>query len=62
MLNRNDLPLGFSFALAQNPEAMKTFSNFPEGRQREILQKAHTVSSKKEMQSLVDSLSSPAAE
>lgn len=56
MLNRNDLPLGFSFSLAQNPEAMKMFANLPESKQSEILQKAHTVRSKSEMQSLVNSL------
>ena len=32
----NNLPLGFSFALAQNPEAMKAFSSFPEKKQTEI--------------------------
>ena len=55
-MDRNDLPLGFSFALAQNPDAMMQFSNLPQSRQAEILQKAHAVSSKQEMQSLVNSL------
>ena len=36
----NNLPLGFSFALAQNPEAMKAFSSFPEEKQTEILNRA----------------------
>jgi len=56
-MTRNDLPLGFSFALAQNPEAMKKFSNLPEPRQYEVLQRASRVSSKDEMQALVNSLS-----
>lgn len=56
MIHRNDLPLGFSFALAQDPEAMKAFSNLSEQRQADILQRAHRVSSKQEMQSLVSSL------
>ena len=51
-----DLPLGFSFALAQNPDAMKAFSNLSKQAQTEILQRAHAVSSKGEMQSLVNSL------
>ncbi|MBQ9168736.1 MAG: hypothetical protein IJX67_10070 [Oscillospiraceae bacterium] len=55
-MNKNEMPLGFGFALAQNPEAMKIFSNLPQPKQSEILQKAHCVSSKAEMQSLVDSL------
>lgn len=58
-MDRNDLPLGFAFALAQRPEAMQAFSNLPATEQSEILQKAHNVSSKAEMQSLVNSLSSP---
>lgn len=56
-MDRNDLPLGFCFALAQNPDAMQTFSNLPEDKKAEILQKAHSVMSKGEMQSLVNSIS-----
>lgn len=56
-MEQNALPLGFGFALAQNPNAMKIFSNLSESEQSEILQKAHAVSSKSEMQSLVNSLS-----
>lgn len=56
-MDGNDLPLGFAFALAQRPEAMQAFSNLPPTQQSEILQKAHNVSSKSEMQSLVNSLS-----
>ena len=56
-MNRNDLPLGFAFALAQNPDAMQKFSMMPEQRKNEILQKAHAVDSKEEMQELVDHLS-----
>ncbi len=55
-MDRTDLPLGFSFALSMNPDAMKTFSNLPEQKQTEILQRAHAVSSKQEMQSLVNEL------
>ena len=52
----NNLPLGFSFALAQNPEAMKAFSGFPEEKQTDILDRAKSVVSKLEMQELVNSL------
>lgn len=55
-MDKNEVPLGFGFALAQNPEAMKHFSSLPKSKQSEILQKAHTVSSKDEMQSLVNGL------
>ena len=53
----NKLPLGFSFALDLNPEAMKAFSNFPEAKQTEILNRAKSVVSKSEMQELVNGLS-----
>ena len=56
-MDQNDLPLGFSFALAQHPDAMQAFSNLSDVKKAEILQKAHSVSSKAEMQSLVNSLS-----
>ena len=56
-MDKNALPLGFSFALAQNPEAMLKFSNLPESKRSEILQQAHAISSKDEMQSLVNDLS-----
>ena len=55
-MNQDDLPLGFSFALAQNPNAMKAFSNLSPTKQTEVLQKARAVSSKDEMQSLVSGL------
>lgn len=55
-MDRNDLPLGFGFALAQNPDAMQRFSNLPNEEQRALLQKAHAVSSKDEMQRLVNGL------
>jgi len=53
----NNLPIGFAFALAQNPDAMKVFSTLAESKRTEILQKAQSVSSRDEMRSLVDSLS-----
>ncbi len=56
-MDRNDLPLGFSFALGQNPEAMKAFSNFPPEKQTEILNRAQSMVSKSEMQMLVNGLS-----
>lgn len=59
-MHQNDLPIGFGFALAQNPTAMKNFSNLAQTEQNEIVQKARSVSSKGEMQALVNSLSAQA--
>lgn len=56
-MEQKEIPLGFGMALAQNPDALKVFSNLTQSKQSEILQKAHTVKSKNEMQSLVNDLS-----
>lgn len=55
-MNQNEIPLGFGFALAQNPEAMEHFSTLSAERRSEVLQKAHSVTSKQEMKALVNSL------
>ena len=55
-MEQNELPLGFSFALAQNPEAMKRYAELPENARADILQRVHAVSSKEEMQALVSGL------
>lgn len=52
----NELPLGFGMALAQHPDAMARFTAMSEAEQQAILQQAHTVHSKKEMQNLVADL------
>lgn len=55
-MDKQEIPIGFGFALAQNPEAMKRFAGLPESRQAEILQKARQAASEAQMQSLVNSL------
>lgn len=55
-MDKNDLPLGFGFALAQHPEAMQRFAALSEARRAAVLQRAHNVSSKEEMESLVREL------
>lgn len=55
-MKQNDVPLGFGFALAQDPEAMQKFASMPEQKRQEILQKAQNVSDKNEMQTLVHNL------
>ena len=51
-----DLPLGFGMALAQQPDAMKKFSNMTEDEQNRILSEIHNINSKQEMQSFVSRL------
>lgn len=52
----NQIPLGFGFALAQNPAAMECFSGLTAEQRSELLEKAHSVTSKQEMKALVNSL------
>ena len=56
VMKQNEVPLGFGFALAQDPEAMQKFASLPEQKRQEILQKAQNVSDKNEMQTLVHDL------
>lgn len=55
-MNPYELPLGTGFALAQNPDAMRIFSNLPEDQQSEILKRAYGSSSKQEMENIVSDL------
>ena len=55
-MEQNALPLGFGMALAQQPDALNVFAALPKARKDEIIQRAHSVSSKDEMQALVQSL------
>lgn len=55
-MEQNEIPLGFGFALAQHPVAMKHFCSLPEERQAQILQRACRASSRAEMHALVDEL------
>ena len=51
-----ELPLGFSMALAQHPEAMARFSNLTETEQQAVIDGAHAVHSKQEMRAYVERL------
>lgn len=56
LLNDDDVPIGFGMALAQNLNAMKHFSGMTEAEKEEILNRAKDARSKKEMDSLIESL------
>ena len=57
-MEQNELPLGFAFTLAQDPEAMKRFSQLSQEERFRLLQRAHSAESGGEMQALVEELSS----
>lgn len=57
-MENNELPLGFSLALAQNAEAMEKFASFPDDKKQEIINGTHAISSKSEMRRYVDRIAS----
>lgn len=57
-----ELPLGFGMALAQNEAAMQQFESMTDSEKQTILQQAHSVNSKREMQHLVAGIVSGGAQ
>ncbi|MCL2853347.1 MAG: hypothetical protein FWE20_10025 [Defluviitaleaceae bacterium] len=51
-----DMPMGLDIALAKNMAAHEYFYSLPEEAQKRIIDHTHTIGSKEEMQSYVDSL------
>ncbi len=51
-----EIPVGFSMALALNPEAMERFSTLDEVQKQEIINGTHSIKSKEEMQRYVEGL------
>lgn len=45
-MKRDEMPVGFSMALAQNPEAMQKFAMFSENEKKQIIDGTHSVKSK----------------
>lgn len=55
-MDKKDMPVGFAMALAMNAEAMKKFSMLDEKEQKRIIEGTHSVNSRDEMHSYVNSL------
>ena len=51
-----EVPMGLGMALAQNVEAMQVFSAMSPAQQQAIIDRTHSVNSKKEMQALVSQI------
>ena len=51
-----ELPLGLGMAFAQNPTAMARFTAMSETEKAAVIEKAHSVQSKQEMNALVGQL------
>ena len=55
-MKRDEMPIGFSMALAQNPAAMQKFATLSESKKQEIINGTHSVKSKQEMHEYVNRL------
>ncbi len=54
--NGQDLPLGLSMALSQNPDAMNHFAQLSSGEKQDIIARTHQIQSKGEMKQLVQNM------
>lgn len=55
-MSKIELPLGFGMALSQNEAAMRQFEALSEHEKAAVIEKCHSVNSKREMRDLVNSL------
>ena len=53
-MKRDEMPVGFSMALAQNSEAMQKFAMLSEDKKKQIIEGTHSVKSKQEMHEYVN--------
>ena len=51
-----EMPIGFSMALALNPEAMEKFTMLSETQKQQIIDGTHSIKSKEEMHEYVNNL------
>ena len=54
LMKRDEMPVGFSMALAQNSEAMQKFAMLSEDKKKQIIDGTHSVKSKQEMHEYVN--------
>ena len=57
-MTNGDVPMGFGMALAQNLKAMEYFSSLPDAQKQSIINATRGITSKAEMKSYVEHLSS----
>ncbi len=55
-MDRNEMPVGFTMALAQNPDAMQKFALLPEAEKQKLIEGTHAVHSRDEMRAYVEKL------
>ncbi len=55
-MDKTEMPVGFSMALAQNPKAMEKFAKLSEDKKQEIIEGTHSINSRNEMHRYVDNI------
>ena len=55
-MENGSMPVGLMMALAERPEAMLRFARMDDEARHRVLERAHGVSSKEEMQRIVQAL------
>ena len=53
---REDMPIGFSFALGQNEQALAQFAGMTDEEKKQVMEAARSVQTKSGMRSLVEDL------
>ncbi|MGO5051095.1 hypothetical protein ACTQ6A_01060 [Lachnospiraceae bacterium LCP25S3_G4] len=56
MIKNEELPIGFTMALAQNSNSLVTFSQMPQEKQQEVINGAKQMHSASEMRNFIDKL------
>ncbi len=59
-MEQGEMPIGFSMALAQNPQAMQKFAMLSEEKKKQIIDGTNAVGSKEEMHRYVNKILSEA--
>lgn len=60
-MERNDVPQGFAMALIRNEEAVNAYSMMTRDQKRNVLQRARTARSRREMEQLMDEIAETAS-
>lgn len=55
-MKHDEMPMGFSMALAKNLEAMQKFAMLSEDKKRQIIDGTHSVKSRQEMHEYVNKI------
>ena len=56
MIERDELPIGFTMELAMNPEAMNRFSGLTEPEQKQVVNRARNIKSHEDMRNYVENM------